>query len=67
LELTAEEEEEDEEDGENSEEWLDIFSHEAEQTATGEVAEAEEEEETYNICFVDLWEQIEALEERIKV
>jgi hypothetical protein len=43
-----------------------IFSHEAEKTATGEVAEAEEEEAD-NICFADLWDQIEALEERIKV
>jgi hypothetical protein len=51
---------------EHSEEWLNIFSHEAEKTATGEVAEAEEEE-AGNICFADLWDQFEALEERIKV
>jgi hypothetical protein len=56
----------DEEDDEHSEEWLNIFSQEAEKTATGEVAEAEEEEAD-NICFVDLWEQVEALEERVKV
>jgi hypothetical protein len=49
-----------EEEGGNghSEEWLDTFSQEA---------EAKEEEEADNICFVDLWEQIEALEERVKV
>jgi hypothetical protein len=51
---------------EHSEEWLNAFSHEAEKTATWEVAEAEEEEAD-NICFADLWEQIEALEERVKV
>jgi hypothetical protein len=67
LELTAEEEAEDEEeDDEHSEEWLDIFSCEAEKNATEEVAEAKEEE-TDSICFADLWEQIEALEERVKV
>jgi hypothetical protein len=27
----------------------------------------EEEEEVDNICFVDLWEQIETLERRVKV
>jgi hypothetical protein len=43
-----------------------IFSHEAEKTATWEVAETEEEEAD-NICFADLWEQIEALEERVRV
>jgi hypothetical protein len=67
LELTTEEEEEDEEeDDEHSEEWLSIFSHEDEKTATWEVAKTEEEEAD-NICFVDLWEQVEALEERVKV
>ena len=55
-----------EEDDEHFEEWLNIFSQEAKKTATGEVAEAEEEEED-NIFFADLWEQVEALEERIKV
>ena len=55
----------DEED-EHSEEWLDIFSHEAEHNATEEVTEVEEED-TDNICFADLWDQLEALEERIKV
>jgi hypothetical protein len=63
LKLTAEEAEEDDE---HSEEWLNIFSQEAEKTATWEFA-AEEEEEADNICFADLWEQIEALEERVKV
>jgi hypothetical protein len=63
LELTAEGVEKDDE---HSEEWLDIFSREAENTATRELAAADEED-TNNICFVDLWEQIEALEERVKV
>jgi hypothetical protein len=31
-----------------------------------ELAEADEED-TDNICFADLWDQIEALEERVKV
>jgi hypothetical protein len=51
---------------EHSEEWLDIFSISAEKTATWEVAEAEEED-TDSICLTDLWGQIEALEERVKV
>ena len=55
-----------EEEDEHSEEWLDIFSQETEKTATWEVVEAEEEE-AGSICFADLWDQIEALEERIKV
>ena len=59
--LTTEKEKEEEE---HSEEWLDIFSTEAENNATWEVAE---EENTDNICLVDLWEQMEALEERVKV
>jgi hypothetical protein len=59
--LTAEKEKEEEE---HSEEWLDIFSTEAENNATWEVAE---EENTDSICLVDLWEQMEALEERVKV
>jgi hypothetical protein len=62
LKLTAKEAEEDDE---HSEEWLNIFSQEAEKTATWEFAA--EEEEADNICFADLWEQIEALEERVKV
>jgi hypothetical protein len=37
---------------------LNVFSEEA---------EAKEEEEADNICFVDLWEQIKAVEERVKV
>jgi hypothetical protein len=53
-------------DDEHSEEWLDIFSREAENTAARELAAADEED-TDNICFADLWEQIEALEERVKV
>jgi hypothetical protein len=63
LKLTAEEAEEDDE---HSEEWLSIFSQETEKTTTWEYA-AEEEEEADNICFADLWEQIEALERRVKV
>jgi hypothetical protein len=62
LKLTAEETEEDDE---HSEEWLSIFSEETERTATWEFAA--EEEEADNICFADLWEQIESLEERVKV
>jgi hypothetical protein len=53
---------------EHSEEWLDIFSQEAENTATEEVAEAEKEgREQTTLCFADLWDQLEALEERVKV
>jgi hypothetical protein len=63
LKMTAEEAKEDDE---HSEEWLHIFSQEAERTATWEFAEEEEEEED-NIFFADLWEQIESLEERVKV
>jgi hypothetical protein len=63
LKLTAEEVEEDDE---HSEEWLNIFSQEAEKTATGEFAVGEGEE-VDKICFADLWEQIESLEERVKV
>jgi hypothetical protein len=64
LKLTAEGA--DEEDDENSEEWLNIFSQEAEKTGTGEIAEVEEEG-VDNILFTDLWEQIESLEERVKL
>jgi hypothetical protein len=56
----------DEEDDDNFEEWLNIFSQEAKKTATREVAEIEEEGAD-NIFFTDLWELIEALEERVKV
>jgi hypothetical protein len=55
-----------EEEEEHSGEWLNIFSQEAEENATVEVAEVEEEEADI-IFFVDLWEQIESLEERVKV
>jgi hypothetical protein len=58
--------EEAEEDDEHSEEWLNIFSQEAEGTATWEFGE-EEEEEADNISLADLYEQIETLEERVKV
>jgi hypothetical protein len=63
LELTPKESEGEDE---HSEEWLNIFSQETEKTATWEVAEAEEEEVDI-ICFADLWEQIEAPEERVRV
>jgi hypothetical protein len=63
LELTVEEVEEDDE---HSEECLNIFSKEAEKIATGELA-VEEEEGADSICFADLWDQIESLEERVKV
>jgi hypothetical protein len=63
LNLTTEEVEENDE---HSEEWLNIFSQETEETTTWEFAE-EEEEEADNINFVDMYEQIEALERRMKV
>jgi hypothetical protein len=63
LKLTAEEVGEDDE---HSKEWLNIFSKETEKAATWEFA-ATEEEEAENICFADLWEQVEALERRVKV
>jgi hypothetical protein len=62
FELTAEAEKEEE----HSEEWLSIFSHEVENNATEEVADTENED-TDNICLAELWEQIEALEDRVKV
>jgi uncharacterized protein YceH (UPF0502 family) len=61
--LTAKAQAGEKEEDEHSEEWLSIFSTEAENNATGEVAEAEEED-TDDICLADLWDQIEALEER---
>jgi hypothetical protein len=60
------EEEVDGEDDEHSEEWPNIFSQEAKKTATWEFA-AVEEEGADNISLADLYEQIEALEERVKV
>jgi hypothetical protein len=63
LKLTAEEVGEDDE---HSEEWLSIFSEETEKTATWEFA-AGEGKEADSIWFADLWEQIEALDERVKV
>jgi hypothetical protein len=41
------------------------FQHEAENNATWEVAETEKRHRQH--MFADLWEQIEALEERVKV
>jgi hypothetical protein len=61
LKLTTEEGKE----SEHSEEWLNIFSQEDEKTATGEFPA--EKEEADSICFADLWEQIESLEERVKL
>jgi hypothetical protein len=55
-----------EEEDEHSEEWLNIFSQEAEKTTALKLAEAEEEEAD-NMSFVDLWEQIETLERRVEV
>jgi hypothetical protein len=63
LKLTAEEIEG---GNEHSEEWPDIFNISAEKTATWEVAEAEDKEAD-NTCFSDLWDQLEALEEKVKV
>jgi hypothetical protein len=54
------------EEDENSKEWLNIFIQEAKKTTTLELAEAEEEEAD-NKRFVDLCEQIEALERRVIV
>jgi hypothetical protein len=53
-------------DNEHSEEWLKAFSVEAEDTATWEFA-ATDEEGADNIFFADLWDQIGALEERVRV
>jgi hypothetical protein len=49
------------EEDEHSEEWLNTFIQEVENTAALELAEAEEEEAD-NMSFVDLCEHIEALE-----
>jgi hypothetical protein len=54
------------EEDEHSKEWLNIFSQEAEKTATLELA-VEKEEEADNMSFVDLCEQIETLERRVIV
>jgi hypothetical protein len=68
LRLTAEEGEVDEEENEHFEEWLDIFSDEAENTTMWEfAATAEEVEDTDNIFFADLCQQIEALEKRVNM
>jgi hypothetical protein len=52
------------EEDKHSKEWLNIFSQEAEKTATLKLTA---EEEADNIDFVDLCEQLEALERRVKV
>jgi hypothetical protein len=64
LKLIAKGEEEGED--EHSEEWLNIFSQDIEETATWEFA-AEGGEEADNIFFVDLWQQVETMERRVKV
>jgi hypothetical protein len=51
---------------ENSEEWLKIFSQEAEQEMTVALKPAAEEE-TDNMDFVDLYEELESLERRVMV
>jgi hypothetical protein len=56
-----------EEENEHSEEWLNTFSQVVESTVTWEFAEEEEEEEAGSVSLADLYEQIEALEERVKV
>jgi hypothetical protein len=66
LDQTLEATQVDEEDDEHSKEWLNILSQETEKTATWEFVVAEEEEAD-NISFVDLYEQIEDLERRVKV
>jgi hypothetical protein len=53
---TAQAQEEDEEESEHSEEWLNAFSDEAEETAMWEFEEGAEEEEADNICFAELWQ-----------
>jgi len=45
-----------EEKYEHFEEWLNIFSWEAEKTATLKLAKVEEEEEKNNMNFANLWE-----------
>jgi hypothetical protein len=58
------------EEDDNSEEWLKIFSQEAEQETTVvlEAAEVEEEKEGEdNIEFADLYQELEALERRVMV
>jgi hypothetical protein len=57
---------------ENSKEWLKIFIQEAEMKITAVLQavkeeEEEEEEEEENIDFVDLHEELEALERRVMV
>jgi hypothetical protein len=54
------------EEGEHSVECLSVFSHEVENNAIQGVAETENED-TDSICLAELWEQIEALEDRVKV
>ena len=66
MEQVSEAAQEADEEDDHSEEWLNIFSQETEKTATCEFEE-KEEEEAYIISLDELYEQIEALEERVKV
>jgi hypothetical protein len=54
------------EEGEHSEEWLKIFSQKAEKEMTA-VLEPTAEEEADSMNFVDLYEELEALERRVIV
>jgi hypothetical protein len=59
-----------EEEDEHSEEWLKIFSQEAETERLqhwSRQIDFSEEEELDMLSFVDLWEQIETLERRVEV
>jgi hypothetical protein len=52
---------------EHSEEWLKFFSQEAEKEMTVECEPTTEERETDSMDFVDLCEELEALERRVKM
>jgi hypothetical protein len=52
---------------ENSEEWLKCFRQEAEKEIIVECEPTTEERETYRKDFVDLCEELEALERRVKM
>jgi len=58
-----------EEENEHSKEWLKIFSREAEKemTAALKLVAGEKEEEADIIDFVELYQEFEALERRVKV
>jgi hypothetical protein len=52
---------------EHSEEWLKFFSQEDEKEITVEYEPIIEERATHNMDFVDLCEELEALERRVKM